>query len=196
MRRLAPTLAAVVLLAPAAVAGGGTVGLVPDPDPARHEQLARGAELALRAPGSPRLAVGRPAGHWNGLTASIEELVAVEEAEVLLAPADRRAAHLVAQIATRRHLPAVATAGLAATGSWWLVTCDWDESPPAGLAAALGRPPTEWEAVGWRAARVAASLLEAPAEWVRPGSAWRGRLPEPCLAADPRPSTSSKGSSR
>ena len=130
------------------------------------------------------------------MTASIEELVAVEEAAVLLAPADRRAAHLVAQIATRRHLPAVATAALAATGSWWLVTCDWEDRRPPDLAAALGRPPTEWEAAGWRAARVAASLLEAPAGWASPGSSWRDRLPEPCLAVGPRPSTSSKGSSR
>lgn len=183
-----------VLAFASATVHGGTIGLVPDPDPIRHEQLVRGAELALRGgPGSPRLAVGRPAGHWNGLTAVIEELIAGEGAEVLLAPADRRAAHLVAQIATRRHLPAVATSaseGLAATGSWWFVTCDWEDREPALLAERLGRPPSEWEAAGWSAARLAGLLLEASSgSWASPGSAWRELLPESCLPANPRPAT-------
>ncbi len=192
MSGLGPAWAAVGLLACAAAASaGGTVGLVPDPDPARHQQLVRGAELALRAPGSPRLVVGRQTGHWNGLTAVIEELVAGEGAEVLVAPADRRAAHLVAQIATRRHLPAIATSaqgGLAATGSWWLVTCEWHDSDSTRLAEHLGRSPSEWELAGWSAARVARLLLEVPSEsWTSPGSTWRERLPESCLRADPGP---------
>ena len=185
MRKLGAILAAVGLFAflPAAVLGG-TVGLVPDPDPDRHRELVRGAELALRAgAGSPRLAVGRPADHWNGLTAVIEELVA-EGADVLVAPADRRAAHLVAQVATRRHLPAVATSaqgGLAATGSWWFVTCKWEDRESAHLATRLGRPPSEWEVAGWSAVRIAGAILETSSgSRASPGSTWRDRLPESC----------------
>ena len=191
--------ACLLAFASAALARGGTVGLVPDPDPARHEQLLRGVEIALGGGagsatfvplrGNPRLVVGRPAGHWNGLTAVIEELVTGEGAEVLVAPVDRRAAHLVAQIATRRHLPAIATSargGLAATGSWWFVTCEWDDGESARLAEHLGRPPSEWEVAGWAAARVARLLLEDPSEgWTRPGPAWRDRLPQSCLTTDP-----------
>ncbi len=175
-------------------ARGGTVGLVPDPDPARHQQLVRGAELALESEGDHRLVVGPQAGHWNSLTATIEDLVTGQGAEVLIAPADRRAAHLVAQIATRRHLPAIATSaedGLAATGSWWFVTCEWQDGEAARLAEHLGRRPSEWEVAGWSATRIATLLLEVSAESrASPGSSapfgtWRDRLPESCLREDP-----------
>lgn len=194
MKRPDPAAAAVwlIVLALAAPARAGTVGLVPDPDPDRHRQLLRGAEMALRAAaGSTRLVVGRQAGHWDGLTAVIEELVGGEGAEVLLAPADRRAAHLVAQIATRRHLPAIATSAqgeLAGTGSWWFVSCEWGDGEAARLAEDLGRPPTWWETVGWSAGRVALLLLEDPSKpWASPGSTWRDRLPESCRTTDPSP---------
>lgn len=166
-------------------AASATIGLVADPDPTRQEQLVRGAQLALGAgPRSPQLAVGRSVDHWSGVTAEIEELIDGRGADVLVAPADARTAHLVAQIATRRHLPAIATAArgtLTATGSWWLVTCEWNDHDSALLARHLGRPPSEWEMAGWSAVQVATMLLDAPSRsWSSPDSGWRDRLPASC----------------
>lgn len=165
----------------------GALGLVPDPDPQRQERAERVVRLAAEP--ELRVVVGRGSGHWEGMTEVIRRLLDDESVDVLLAPPDRAIAHLVTQIATKRHVPAIElssrgseTATTATTaGSFWLVTCRSPLESPPELRRKLGRAPDETEIAAWTAVAAARALLGQ--ERFRAGhaeSSWRDLLPPSC----------------
>ncbi len=192
----AAALLASLLCWPAAVAGAaaaapqGVVGLVPSGRAEVTTALAEGARLAfeqVRERGGPglTLVVGRGHGPWATVSSSAVGLVTEHGALALITPPERRAAHAVAQVATRAHIPTVSTSAAASvtgTGSYWVRSvvpaappgatrsgpdlapaCFRLDSKRPGTKAFVrsfrrrfGHPPGAWAAAGYDAALVLA----------------------------------------
>ena len=93
---------------------------------------------------------------------------------------------MVAQIATRRHIPAIATLPVGdagSSGSWWFTTCDLDSDGREALSQRLGRPPSVGELAGWSAIRIAHLLSSHNPDAPRPDQRYFGASTFPKTAA-------------
>ena len=101
---------------------------VPCEDVALDEAVLRGVRAALAAherSGGAHvvLRVGRRATTWSNAAPEAVRLIREEGACLLIAPPERRVAHLLAQVGTRIQVPVISTCGVrsvGATGSTWV----------------------------------------------------------------------------
>ena len=141
---------------PRAVAA--VVAYVPGGDAAVDAAVVRGLRRAFAQ--APRegvqvtLELGRKPRAWSNAAPEAVRLAFERNARVLIAPPDRRVAHLMAQVATRVQVPLISTSearSVGATGSYWVsVVTRTDETG------------SDWEAVGERAGLRALTLLQTP----------------------------------
>lgn len=171
------------------------VGLVAAAEPEVTASLAAGARLALRhwqRQGGVRLelAVADAAATWAAASGPAVDLAFEQGVVALVTPPGRRAAHLLAQLGTRAHLPIVSTSAagsVTATGSFWVVsvTPNGGQGHPTeefhrAFRAAEGREPDGWAALGYDAASAIAAA-------VRRGGLDRSAIPEAWRGAEPIP---------
>jgi hypothetical protein len=156
------------------------VTLVPSEDGAVTEALAAGLRLAFersRGSGGPDLALRIAAGaaRWSSAADGAVRDGIEAGAVAIVAPPERRHAHLLAQLGTRLRCPVLSTSpahGVVAAGSTYVaavvptrggvgdgtpVAPEFDAASPAAAGfveafrAAHGRAPGPWEAVGYDA---------------------------------------------
>lgn len=142
-----------------------TVAYVPGGDAAVDAAIVRGLRRAFAE--APRegvqvtLELGRKPRAWSNAAPEAVRLAFERNARVLIAPPDRRVAHLMAQVATRVQVPLISTSearSVGATGSYWVSVVTRTEETGS-----------DWEAVGERAGLRAMTLLQSPSQKSRPG---------------------------
>jgi hypothetical protein len=159
------------------------VALVPSDDAAITASLAAGLRLAFaeaRAAGGPDLAlqVSTTTAAWGSAVEGAVRDAVDTDAIALVAPPERRHAHLLVQLGTRVHLPVVSTSparSVVGAGSSWVVAVvptlpgvgDGAPVPPpfdagasfaAAFRAAEKRDAGPWDAAGYDAGR---AIVEA-----------------------------------
>ncbi len=162
------------------------LGLVPSDDAAVTASLAAGARLALdaaRAQGGPdlTLAVAPHESRWDAAASAAVRLAFDDGAVAVIAPPERRRAHVIAQMGTRAGIPVISTSparSVTSTGSGWVVGVvpqrdgvgdALPDAPPVDTAAradvvaayraAYGHDPDGWAVAGWDAARAALARI-------------------------------------
>ena len=144
-----------------------TVAYVPGGDGPVDEALLVGMREVFAATDAERarirLEVGRRPQTWSNAAPEAVRLLFESKADVLVAPPDRRVAHLMAQVATRVQVPLVSTSDartVGATGSHWVRVVP-REAGPDTVEAKGAAPDRDWVAVGRQAALASLAAIEA-----------------------------------
>ena len=133
-----------------------TVAYIPGGDAVVDAAVVRGLRRAFAEGPRERvlvaLEIGRKPRAWSNAAPEAVRLAFERNARVLIAPPDRRVAHLMAQVATRVQVPLISTSearSVGATGSHWVSVVTRSEETGS-----------DWEAVGERAGLRALTLLQ------------------------------------
>ncbi len=152
----------------ASESGPVVIGLVPGESEVATRELERGARLALELARIDDVVVhvGPRGTRWGSAAGSAVALVREHDADVLIAPRDRAAAHLTVQIGTKTRVPVVSTADAASvtgSGSRWVLavprTLSSERAFVAAYRAAHASEPGADASVGCAAVELVVAAL-------------------------------------
>jgi ABC-type branched-subunit amino acid transport system substrate-binding protein len=149
-----------------------TVGLIAASTEEITLSLAAGARLALaewgRRTGTQLgLVVSDRPQAWSAASGPAVAMAFEHSVVALVTPPERDTAHLLAQLASRAHLPVVSTAEastVTAAGSYWVISVVSDGVAGTAFSRAFreveGRDPDRWAVLGYDAAAAVAAAVD------------------------------------